>query len=68
LTRKGEYRGTRRETIVRLGKTFGVDAAVLTGRPSLNPRHRQMTLILWRQRQSKPIPLEMRPETPWLLY
>jgi DNA-binding XRE family transcriptional regulator len=34
---KGEYQGTRRETIAQLSKAFGVDAVVLTGRPPTQP-------------------------------
>ncbi len=34
---KGEKRGPRPETIAQLSKAFGVDAAVLTGRPSTQP-------------------------------
>ena len=34
---KGEYQGTRRETIAQLCKAFAVDPGVLTGRPATTP-------------------------------
>jgi DNA-binding XRE family transcriptional regulator len=34
---KGEYQGTRRETIAQLSKAFDVDPGVLTGRPATIP-------------------------------